>query len=367
MVIAVIATTVGCGDKSATNPTTKSSPAATDSGTPGKEKTDAKATSDDSSPVKKPSAAESPTAKTAEVDDTPRKPATVDEARRALDLTTFPLPEGAETGGQRAIAHVRYRLSGGDVKSAYDFVRQKLTERGWKEAGESFSTAEFAQGNFAGHGFHASVYAGKDSSKPGSLHVTITNQGNLNLKELPVPSGAKVQPSSSPSSISYLTDKSSEETAAAVEKLLVEQGWTPYGQDVGMKKYKQNAIELMASIAPGPGGQTVLSFHQNQMSADLPAPLRAVDVTYTDHMSPPKQLMFETAATRDELYQFYRDTLAKDGWEPTSEQPITDRYEAFMVFRNAEKDLLHLETRHAGGRQDSRHAQASVGRRASRN
>jgi hypothetical protein len=81
------------------------------------------------------------------------------------------------------------------------------------------------------------------------------------------------------------------------------------------------------------------------MSADLPAPPKAVDVTYTDHLSPPKQLIFETAAGRDEIYQFYRDTLAKEGWQSTSEKPITDEYKAFMIFRNQAKDLLELETR----------------------
>ena len=222
---------------------------------------------------KNPQPRQPPTAKAAELDDTPLvKPATVEEARRVLDLTAFPLPEGADTGGQRAIAHVRYQLSGTDVKSAFDFVRKEFTERGWKEAGESHSSADSASATFSGQGFHASVFAGKDSSKPGSLYVTITNEGNLNLKKLPVPPDAKVQPSSSPASLSYLTDKSPEETMAAVEKLLVDQGWTPYGQEVGMKKYKHSAIELMVSVGRGPGDKTMLSFHQTQMSAELPAP-----------------------------------------------------------------------------------------------
>ena len=67
-------------------------------------------------------------------------------------------------------------------------------------------------------------------------------------------------------------------------------------------------------------------------------------MTYTDHISPPKQLIFETSATRDEIYQFYRDTLGRDGWEPTTEKPITGEYKAFMIFRNKAKDLMELET-----------------------
>ena len=89
----------------------------------------------------------------------------------------------------------------------------------------------------------------------------------------------------------------------------------------------------------------MIHYRTMQMSADLPAPLQAIDATYTDYLTPPKQLLFETSASRDELYQFYRETLSKDGWKPTTEQPITDRYKAFMIFRNPAKDLLELETR----------------------
>jgi hypothetical protein len=354
--LALLAAICGCGDKSATNPTAKSSPAGTNSGTAKNEnRNDATGNSaiegstvanstiqTEESGDGAPSGANSTATPKAD-EGPPPKPATVEEARRVLDLTTFPLPEGAETGGERAMAHVRYNVTGSDVKAAYGFVRKQFTERAWKETGEKHASADSEYSEFERQGFHASAFAGKDSSKPGSLYITITNQGNLNLVRLPVPPDAKVQPLISPTRISYVTDKSPEVTAAAVEKLLLEQGWIPYGHNVGMKKYKQNAIELKV-VVHEVRGRTSLSFHPSQMSADLPPPPEAISADYTDMMAPPKQLIFETAAKQDALYQHYRDVLAKDGWQPTSERPISGDYKSFMIFRNAAKDLIELET-----------------------
>jgi len=155
----------------------------------------------------------------------------------------------------------------------------------------------------------------------------------------------KPQPSTL-NNVGYVTEQSPDEAREAVDKLLTEQGWTPYGRNLGTTKYKQNAVELSANIITmqAPDNRVMIWYSASQMSAELPAPPQATDVEYTDSMTPPKQLLFETAAKREELYQFYRDTLAKEGWKPTTEQPITDRYKSFMIFRNKAKDLMELET-----------------------
>jgi hypothetical protein len=357
----IIASTAGCGDKNGeqtsgdgkSNAESKAS-AQANSGDSRKSietpsaanTTDRQADATDPIGAKKPAEAKPTNVQRAELDDTPRKPATVEEAQGVLDLTTFPLPEGAETGGERAIAHVAYRIAGVDSKSAFNFVRGEFTRRGWKEIGETSTTENGASGTFGGQGFVARVSAYPDSTVKDSkaVKVSITNQGNLNLAKLPVPPGAKHR-SSGATSVQYTTELSPDEATKAVHKLLTEQGWTPYGDNIGAKHYKQNAILLMAPIGKWPNdNKTMISYLASLMSADLPAPPQALEVTYTDHMPPPKQLLFETAAARDEIYQFYRDTLAKDGWAPTTEKPITDQYKAFMIFRNQAKDLMELAT-----------------------
>jgi hypothetical protein len=363
LLCAIIAAIAGCGDKSekpapakaASNADTNTPPQVKNAGDMAKapepsstSKTPPEqSAAGDAADGKKSLVSKSINAPPAEVDNSPRKPATVEEAQRVLDLTTFPLPKGAETGGERAIAHVSYRIAGSDAKSAFDFVRQQFTERGWKEIGETSMAGDGASGTFVGQGFIVTVSAYPDSSDKESktVSVSITNQGNLNLARLPVPPGAKLHHSGA-TSVMYTTELSSEVATEAVRKLLTEQGWTPYGDNISTKNYKQNAILLSANVITrqAPDNRIMISYLASLMSADLPAPPQALDVTYTDYMSPPKQLLFETAAARDELYQFYRDTLAKEGWEPTIDKPITDQYKAFMIFRNKAKDLMELET-----------------------
>jgi hypothetical protein len=282
-----------------------------------------------------------------ELDNTPRTPATVEEARRVLDLTKFPLPEGADAAGQRTIAHIEYRAPG-DVKSVFEFPRKQLMDQGWKEVAPTDLYETWAQGIFARDGFHVMVTLSQDSTdkRPGWISVSITNLGNVNLSKLPVPPDAKLLYSST-TSLGYVTEKSPAETAEAVHKLLTAQGWEPYDDPADIDTYKQNAIQLHASAdsAATQNGKTMLSYSAYQMSADLPAPPKPLRVSYSENTRTPKQLFFETAATSDDLYQFYRDKLAAAGWKATTDNPITDDSKAFMVFRNPAKDMLTLETR----------------------
>ncbi|MEX2140191.1 MAG: hypothetical protein WD894_13075 [Pirellulales bacterium] len=277
----------------------------------------------------------------------PRTPATVEDARRVLDLTKFPLPAGADVGGGRTIANIKYRAPG-DVKSLFEFQRQQLMDQGWKDVPPTHLSETFAQGTFARDGFHVMVTLSPDSTdkRPDWISVSITNFGNVNLSKLPVPPDAKLLPSS-PTSVSYVTEKSPAETAEAVHKLLTAQGWEPYDDLADMDTYKQNAIQLHARAvsAATQNGKTMLSYNARQMSADLPAPPKPLRVSYSEYSVTPKELTFETAASLEELYQFYRDKLAQAGWKATTDNPITDESKAFIVFRNPAKEMLTLETR----------------------
>jgi hypothetical protein len=160
-----------------------------------------------------------------------------------------------------------------------------------------------------------------------------------------MPPGAKLHYSQL-GNIGYLTDMSTEEATDAVGKLLAEQGWVPYGDNIGMRMYKQNAIEIKVSISEMPTmkDKRMISIFPSLLSADLPAPAQPLSVAYTDHISPPKQLIFESSAAHEDLYKAYGETLAKAGWKPTTDNPIKDDRKWFMIFRNAAKDLLELET-----------------------
>src|SRR5580704_8602009 len=79
-------------------------------------------------------------------------PATAEQASRILDLSTFPLIDGAKPPWPRGIASLSYAAPG-DVKAAFAFHRQKLAAQGWKELPNSSVTAQAASGMFSRNGF----------------------------------------------------------------------------------------------------------------------------------------------------------------------------------------------------------------------
>jgi hypothetical protein len=62
-----------------------------------------------------------------------KTPATVEQAARVLDLSTFPLMDGAKPLESPQVANLFY-LATGDVKTVFEFNRKALVAQGWKEA-----------------------------------------------------------------------------------------------------------------------------------------------------------------------------------------------------------------------------------------
>src|ERR1044071_3808328 len=64
--------------------------------------------------------------------DAVKTPATVEQAAQILDLSTFPLADGAKPPESRQVATLFY-VATGDVKTAFEFNRKALLAQGWKE------------------------------------------------------------------------------------------------------------------------------------------------------------------------------------------------------------------------------------------
>jgi len=271
------------------------------------------------------------------IDETVRTPATVEEAAKALDLTTFPLLPGAPELDRRSIAQLFY-IAPGEVKAGYEFQKKSLVERAWKESPDPQVTDQYASGSFAKDGFTISVSVTPD--EPGKVRVSLHNHSNVNLAKLPVPPGAKLQ-YSFPAITSFVTEAPPEETAAAVRKLLLAQGWQPYGTAGDTQQFKRNAVELNARVLEHQAqpGKTFIDYTAQQLSADLPAPPDASSVQYADSN---KRLDIYMPGTPETVVAFYQAALAPAGWKPTTDHAIKDGFEYFMVFRNPAKDMLTL-------------------------
>lgn len=265
-------------------------------------------------------------------------PATAEQAARVIDLSTFPLVDGAEPPWPRGVASLSYAARG-DVKKAFEFHRKKLTGQGWKELPNSSVTAQSASAMFSRTGFVVSVSI-YPAGEPGSLRIALQNHGNVRPGRLPVPSGVKPVYVGD-SAAMYVSDAAVPATAAAVRKLLLAQGWVPYGTAGDSTWFKQNAIRINAtvSVAPAQGGKTMISYSSEQMSADIPAPPDAEELRYTDQN---QELRFETAADKNAVVAYYRKTLAAAKWEPTLDHTIQIDDQDEMIFRNPAMDMLTL-------------------------
>ena len=268
--------------------------------------------------------------------DTNKPPATVEEAAKVLDLSNFPLMDGAKPLESPQVANLFY-LATGNVKTAFEFNRKALLAQGWKELPNSSVTDQSASGMFSRSGFvvFVTVTPGGD----GSLQVRLLNQGNVKPGKLPVPPNAKPVYVGD-STAMYETAAAVAATADACRNLFVAQGWVPYGTAGDSAIFKQNAnlATVTVSSAPAQGGKTMIQYSNQLISADIPAPPNVEDLRYVDE---PPELTFATT-NQDAVVDFYRKALAAAGWKSTMEKMVDVDGKPTMIFRNPAKEMITL-------------------------
>lgn len=267
--------------------------------------------------------------------------ASVEDAAKVLSLATLPLIAGADEPTNRQLAGLTY-LAKSDVPTAFAFQKRQLEAAGFLELPDPSVTEQYASSLFSRDGFRISVTVMPDYATPGSgkVGITLQNLGNVSLGSLPVPEGATPL-YDFPATKAWLTDLSPEQATDQVRELLVAKGWEPYGQAGLVNFFRQNAVQVTAQIAAAPAqqGKTAITYTSAQLSAELPAPPDAVRIQYSDGI---KQLSVDTEWTIEQVVAFYRERLSPTGWRATTEQPVQQRFQSFMIFRNPAGDLLEL-------------------------
>ena len=268
------------------------------------------------------------------------------DARQKLDLTTFPVMEGASDTRQRTLSNLSYQVAS-DVKSAYDFQKKNLTSRQWTELPGSTVTDQYGSGSFSRAGFYASVMT-SPSSAAGKVDVMVILHGNVDLSKLPVPSGAtKVYVG--PITAMYTVETSPGDTAAACEKLLLAEGWEPYGTLADARHYRKNAmlLKVSSSAAPAQGGKTMISFLTELMCAEIPMMPGAEEFRYADITG---RFDFDTTESEEAVTAYYRKALTALGWEATMDKTIEIDGKDMVIFRNPAKDMVTLEMKVVSGK-----------------
>ncbi|OJW15646.1 MAG: hypothetical protein BGO49_15480 [Planctomycetales bacterium 71-10] len=270
--------------------------------------------------------------------------ATVEAAAKVVDLSTFPLMPGGVANGPRRLAGLNYAAPG-DARGAFAFQKAALEEAGWSELPGGYQSDETCSGVFGKGGFKVSVAT---TPAGGKVDVSILNLGDVDPSKLPVPPDAKPL-YAFPTAAAFLAQEAPAETVDALQALLTARGWEPYGEAGDVRFFKKNAVRLTArsTAAPAQGGATMIQLSSELMSADLPAPAKTLSTAYADAT---KALALDVDMTADDLAAFYRETLGKAGWKPTTEGPVKDGPRSFLIFRNDAKDLAYLEMRDVGDR-----------------
>ena len=177
-----------------------------------------------------------------------KTPATVEQAARVLDLSTFPLMDGARSAESRHVANLSY-VAPGDPKKALEFHRKAFGAQGWKELPNSTISDQSASAMFARDGFVVSLSVIPFEAT--GVAVRLQNLGNVKPGKLPVPPGAKPVYVGEPTAM-YDTEAAVPATADAIRNLFVAQGWVPYGKAGDSDFFKQNAILATVTVSSAP-------------------------------------------------------------------------------------------------------------------
>jgi hypothetical protein len=265
-----------------------------------------------------------------------KAPATVEEAAKVLDLSTFPLMDGAKSAESRYVANLSY-VAPGDPKKALEFNRKAFSAQGWKELPNSTISDQSASAMFARDGFVVALSV--IPFEASSVSVRLQNLGNVKPGKLPVPPGAKTVYQGDPTAM-YSTEAAVPATADAIRNLFVAQGWVPYGKAGDSDFFKKNAILVTSTVssAPAQGGKTMIQYSNQLISSDIPAPQGVEDLRYVDE---PPELTFATT-NQDAVVDFFRTTLATTGWKSTMDKMVDVDEKPTMIFRNPGKDMLTL-------------------------
>jgi len=262
----------------------------------------------------------------------------VADSVKVIDLRSWPLAPGAVKPSSRNLVHLRYEVAG-TVRAIFEQQRKQLAEKDWAELPGGYLSDETATAAFKNQGHFVSLST-SGGTKPGLVSVTVSNHGNVDLSTLPVPAGAKPF-YSTPSVVSYVAEAPTDQVAKVCRDQFLALGWAPYGDAGDQHFFKKNAVRLSAFIhsAPAQGGKTVISYSTELMSADLNALADAKGLQYSDS---PAQILFDTKTAKPDVVDFYKKSLAADGWKPTLENLTELDFREFMIFRNPRKEMLTL-------------------------
>lgn len=269
--------------------------------------------------------------------DRPVVAASLAEARALLDLTTLPLPEGAEVSAQATSAALSWRMTG-ELEPVFAAQQSQLASMGWELAGDAQVYPQSASGVFSKDGYTLSLNVMPE--RAGTVTVQYLHHGNVDLTTLSPPAGIESR-FSQPLSAIWEASTAPDAAAQRLHDSLLAAGWEAYGVAGPMRYYRQNAVRLsaMASASPS-GGKSTLQLGVELLSAEIPLPAGASEADF----SPSTQtLRFQHPGPVEPLVVDFGQRVAAQGWRQSLESLTVTDGKQVMTWRNAADDMLMLE------------------------
>lgn len=191
-------------------------------------------------------------------------PATLKEAMAVVNIMKLPRMEKAA----KAKHHKElYALPIGttyvvpdSIDDAAKFYRELLKKEGWTELSPDVEMELLSTLKFEKSGYLLMFSASRDK-KDGLTSVSLMNTGNVDLRKLPFPPGAKFHPNRS-EFINTETTLSVDDAFEFYRKELTKLGWKEVKQlGQGTARYTQNGIELRLEIGLNLYKKTAIQLH----------------------------------------------------------------------------------------------------------
>ncbi|MFO0936836.1 MAG: hypothetical protein U0798_10020 [Gemmataceae bacterium] len=326
------------------------------------------------------------------------KPATVVQLRDAVDWTKMPMPPGAQTG-RTGFSLCSYQAPGTFLDAAA-FFREKWPALGWKEDATPIpgvDQKDYLYLSFDKGDMRISVNGYRIDPK-GPMTITLSLNGNVDLRSIPKPADAKFL-SNSRTAAFFTTASSPKDAVEFCRKGILALGWKEVPDESAaffakegriIAQFQQNAMQIGLNAAKNMAGMTevmLTSSVRSQLEAaqvrealtpkELVEPqaekeylslldLRALPLLegakkqarQTVAIARPHQLICQAPAKIDDAVKWYRKEFTAKEWKETLfDQSISDRVsmrfekQGFLVevnFRKPQKEELQVSITNYG-------------------
>ena len=276
--------------------------------------------------------------------------ATATEAAAVLDLAELELIDPVGQPAAQVTARQSYQ-AGGKLTDVAQRLQALLKQAGCQELDGATFVDSYGSALYQKSGFTFSVTL-SPAAEAGQTAVALTNHGNVPLTKLPIIEGS-VEQFSTPIMAAYVNPAPVAEALDSYKRLLLDSGWEAFGETAVSFFVKQNAVlvQVMVSAAPALGGKTMIQLTSEQMSADLPAPPYTDTLQYSDSTG---GMLFDSQRSQAEIIEFFKESLGKQGWQATTEQPLKIGFREHLIFRNPAREYLELDFQTVDGKTRTR-------------